>query len=117
MDKLSSTDIQSSLDKLDDWDLVDGKLYKEYTFKDFNQAFEFMKLLAKIAAKLDHHPDWSNSYNKVVIRLATHSVGGITATDFKLAKAAEQIAANLYVSKVISQPKSDHTKTDNDFLF
>ena len=92
MDKLYNKDIQLGLDKLNGWGLVDGKLYKEYEFKDFNQAFEFMELLAKVANKLNHHPDWSNSYNKVFISLATHSVGGITTADFKLAEAADKIA-------------------------
>jgi 4a-hydroxytetrahydrobiopterin dehydratase len=92
MNKLSEEEIQSRLSDLDNWDVVDGKLYKEYKFKDFRQAFEFMTKLSVTINKLDHHPDWSNTYNRVFISLVTHSAGGITELDFKLAKVAEQLA-------------------------
>ena len=92
MGKLSEKEILSRLSGLDGWDAVDAKLYKEYKFKDFRQAFEFMTKLSATINKLDHHPDWSNSYNTVRISLSSHSAGGITDLDFKLAKAAEQLA-------------------------
>lgn len=95
MKKLSEKEIQNDLEKLSGWELIDGKLHKEYKFKDFNQAFKFMNELAITATKIDHHPDWSNSYNIVNINLMDHSTGGITALDFKLAEAAEKIAAHL----------------------
>lgn len=92
MDKLSEDEVQKRLLDLAGWDLVDGKLYKEYKFKDFHQAFNFMNDLAITINKLDHHPDWSNTYNKVFISLVTHSAGGITELDFKLAKTAQELS-------------------------
>lgn len=66
-------------------------LRKEFKFKDFINAWAFMNKVALLAEKMDHHPDWSNSYNKVIIDLCTHSEGNkITAKDRKL---AEQIDA------------------------
>jgi 4a-hydroxytetrahydrobiopterin dehydratase len=92
MNKLSEEEIQNELANLKNWDVVDGKLYVEYKFKDFHQAFEFMTELSKTINKFDHHPDWTNSYNRVFINLVTHSAGGITELDIKLAKAAKQLA-------------------------
>ncbi|GAN78695.1 4a-hydroxytetrahydrobiopterin dehydratase [Acidocella aminolytica] len=60
---------------------------QEFTFKSFSEAFSFMTHVAMLAEKLDHHPDWSNSYNKVSISLSTHSAGGLTDKDLSLAKA------------------------------
>jgi 4a-hydroxytetrahydrobiopterin dehydratase len=54
------------------------------TFKDFNQAFGFMTAVAQAAERMDHHPDWSNSYNRVDISLSSHDVGGLTARDVEL---------------------------------
>lgn len=66
----------------------DGKsLLRDFTFKSFTEAFSFMTRVALLAEKADHHPDWSNSYNKVSVSLSTHSAGGVTEKDVKLAKA------------------------------
>ena len=62
-------------------------LHRELTFKNFSEAFGFMAMVALEAEKLDHHPDWSNSYNKVVIDIASHAEGGITDRCFALAEA------------------------------
>lgn len=91
MKKLSEAELQNELIKLEDWKLVDGKLFVEYKFKDFHEAFRFMTELSKTINKLDHHPEWTNSYNKVIIKLMTHSVNGITNLDIKLAKAAKKL--------------------------
>ena len=91
MNKLSEDEVRIRLSNLKDWDKVDEKLYVEYNFKDFKSAFEFMTKFTKTINSLDHHPDWSNSYNRVFISLVTHSAGGITELDFKLAKAAADI--------------------------
>lgn len=56
-----------------------------FIFNNFSQAFAFMTQVAILAEKADHHPDWSNSYNKVIIRLTTHDAGGLTTKDFQLA--------------------------------
>ncbi len=77
------------------WELEDGGdvLKKTYKFSDFPEAFAFMTRAAIWAEKWDHHPDWSNSYNRVTVRLTTHDMGGITALDAKLARKMDQILA------------------------
>ncbi len=62
-----------------------------FEFKDFTQAFGFMKRVALAADRMNHHPDWSNEYNKVTIDLSTHSAGGITENDFELAGKIQKI--------------------------
>jgi 4a-hydroxytetrahydrobiopterin dehydratase len=74
------------------WKVVDGKLHKEFQFKDFNQAFGFMARVALVAESMDHHPEWFNVYRTVRVDLATHDAGGITELDFGLAGRMETIA-------------------------
>ena len=69
------------------WSVVDGKLHRELEFHDFVEAFGFMAMVAVLAEKADHHPDWSNSYNKVVLDLTSHDKGEVTDRDHALAKA------------------------------
>ena len=69
----------------DGWAVVDGKLHRELEFKDFRQAFSFMTAVALEAERMDHHPDWSNSWNKVVIDIVSHAAGGITDQCVELA--------------------------------
>ncbi len=83
---LSSEQIQSELQNLSGWSLVDGKLHKEFQFDDFVQAFGFMTRAAIHAEKMNHHPEWFNVYNKLKVDLMTHDAGGITENDIKLAK-------------------------------
>jgi 4a-hydroxytetrahydrobiopterin dehydratase len=83
--RLSKRDIAAGLRQLDGWSLVKGHLHRVFEFKDFTQAFGFMKRVALAADRMDHHPDWSNAYNKVTIDLSTHSAGGLTKNDFELA--------------------------------
>lgn len=71
----------------DGWDVMDGKLHREVEFHNFVEAFGFMAMVAVLAEKANHHPDWSNSYNKVVIDLVSHDKGGITDRDHELAGA------------------------------
>ena len=61
-----------------EWTLVDRKLRRELTFADFSEAFGFMTRVALIAEKLNHHPDWSNSWNHVTIEITSHDKGGVT---------------------------------------
>ena len=89
--KLSKKQIAAGLSKLDGWSMVKGNLHRVFTFKDFTQAFAFMKRVALAADRLDHHPDWSNAYNKVTIDLSTHSAGGLTKDDFELAGKIQKI--------------------------
>ena len=79
------TEILQKLQTLDGWSYKDGKLQKDLEFKNFSEAFSFMTRVALKAEKLNHHPDWSNVYNKIHISLSTHDAGGITELDFKLA--------------------------------
>lgn len=74
--------------------MVEGRdaIYKEFLFKDFNQAFGFMTRIALLADKMDHHPEWFNVYNKVQITLSTHDVGGLSQKDVKLATFIETAA-------------------------
>jgi 4a-hydroxytetrahydrobiopterin dehydratase len=84
-DKLSKKESRAGLRKLKGWKLLRGQLRRMFEFKDFKQAFGFMKRVAVAADRMDHHPDWSNAYNKVTINLSTHSAGGLTKNDFELA--------------------------------
>ena len=69
------------------WEEKDNALYRCFKFKDFGEAFSFMTHVAFLAEKADHHPDWSNSYNKVEVSLSSHDAGGITQKDIDLAAA------------------------------
>ena len=89
--RLSDLQIAADLQDLGGWNVVNGSLHRVFEFKDFSQAFGFMTRVALAAEKMDHHPDWSNSWNKVTVDLATHSAGGITKNDFDLAGKIQQI--------------------------
>lgn len=74
------------------WKNENNKLTREFSFRDFNEAFGFMARVALIAEKMDHHPTWSNTYNKVKIELSTHDAGDIvTDKDHTLAKKIDQL--------------------------
>jgi 4a-hydroxytetrahydrobiopterin dehydratase len=90
--KLGDADVTQRLAALPGWTLKAGKLHRELAFADFTQAFAFMTDVAREADALDHHPEWFNVYNRVVIDLATHDAGGITTLDFELARRAEDLA-------------------------
>ncbi|QWE09017.1 4a-hydroxytetrahydrobiopterin dehydratase [Polynucleobacter ibericus] len=79
------------------WSLdADGKaITRQFAFVDFKQAFEFMTLAAQYAEEIDHHPDWSNSWNKVKVSLTTHSAGTLTKLDIQLAKAMDAFASQV----------------------
>jgi 4a-hydroxytetrahydrobiopterin dehydratase len=89
--KLSEDEIRERLRRLDGWQVVEGRLRREIRFASFVEAFGFMASLALVAESKDHHPDWSNAYNRVTIELCTHDVGGITELDFELAEAADRL--------------------------
>lgn len=76
------------------WIEKDGKLCRELRFADFRSAFAFMVRVAFIAERMDHHPEWTNVYDRVTIRLSTHDAGGnITDKDRQLAAAIDQVLA------------------------
>ena len=91
MAKLQHTEIEAGLAGLPGWSLVDGKLHREYEFADFVHAFGFMASAAIVADKMNHHPEWTNIYNKVDITLSTHDAGGVTELDIALAEAMDRL--------------------------
>ena len=84
--RLSQEDIEQELKNLPGWKIVNEKLYREFQFESFNQAFGFMTRAAMEIEKMNHHPEWFNVYNKITIELTTHDAGGITKNDVNLAK-------------------------------
>jgi 4a-hydroxytetrahydrobiopterin dehydratase len=74
------------------WEIVDGKLHREFRFGDFVEAFGFMSRVALVAEKSDHHPEWSNVWNRVTVDLVTHDAGGITDRDVALANTMNELA-------------------------
>ena len=75
------------------WDAEAKAIRRSYRFADFSEAFAFMTRVALAAEKADHHPDWSNSWNKVEVALSTHSEGGVTARDVDLARQIDAFAS------------------------
>jgi 4a-hydroxytetrahydrobiopterin dehydratase len=71
---------------LDGWEVADGSLHRELELADFRDAFAFMTRVAFDAEELNHHPNWSNVWNRVTIDLSTHDAGGITDLDLELAR-------------------------------
>jgi 4a-hydroxytetrahydrobiopterin dehydratase len=89
--KLNESEIQSQLEKLKGWSLENGKLHRALECKDFAAAFGKMTQVALAAESMNHHPEWFNVWNKVVIDLNTHSVQGISNLDFELAGKINEI--------------------------
>jgi 4a-hydroxytetrahydrobiopterin dehydratase len=89
---LSDEQIAALLARLPGWSLDDGKLYRRFEFPDFVSAFAFMTRVALVAEKADHHPEWSNVYNRVEVRLTSHDAGGLTERDAALAEAMQPLA-------------------------
>ena len=99
--KLSSEECLRGSASLPDWSVIDGKLHREYKFPDFTHAFGFMAAVATVAEKMDHHPDWSNVYNRVTVDLSTHDAGGITELDFQLARSMENDSRETAMKKLL----------------
>ena len=93
--KLDETQRKTLAARLPGWKMADGRdaLQKTFKFADFSAAFGFMARAALAAEKMDHHPEWSNVWNRVEVTLSTHSAGGLTELDVKLAEAMDQLAA------------------------
>ncbi|WP_289040772.1 4a-hydroxytetrahydrobiopterin dehydratase [Zobellia russellii] len=91
MKKLTEQEIESQLAKLNGWEYVDGAIETSFEFKDFKDAFSVMTRIAFECEAQGHHPDWSNVYNSLNIRLNTHDAEGVTEKDFKLAHSIEEI--------------------------
>jgi 4a-hydroxytetrahydrobiopterin dehydratase len=90
--RLDARELEQALAELPGWSLAGGKLHREYRFADFNAAFGFMTRVALEAERLNHHPEWSNVWNRVVVDLVTHDSGGITTSDVALARKMEAFA-------------------------
>jgi 4a-hydroxytetrahydrobiopterin dehydratase len=93
--KLNNDDIEKRLSALPEWTLAQGKLHREYKFPTFGLAIGFIAAAAPSIEKMDHHPEWTNVYNRVTVDLESHDEGGITERDFRLAGALEEIAQKL----------------------
>lgn len=74
------------------WQLEEGKLTKTFKFKDFQSAFGFMSMCAFYCEKINHHPEWKNVYNRILVQLTTHDVQGISYKDFDLAAKMDEIS-------------------------
>lgn len=92
MKKLKQEQIKTHLSTLPLWNNQnDEAITRVFKFKDFIDAFSFMTKVALLAEKMNHHPDWSNVYNQVTIKLNTHDADGLTELDFKLARKIESL--------------------------
>ena len=89
--KLSDAEVKEQLGRAKGWTLLNGKLHRAFECKDFVSAFGNMTRVALVAEAMNHHPEWLNVWNKVVIDLNTHSVQGISALDFQLAARINEI--------------------------
>ena len=94
---LSDEERAAALEGLPEWryDESERAIRRDFRFADFGEAFAFMTRAAIAAEKADHHPDWSNSWNKVEVALSTHSEGGVTGKDIALARAMDGFAGGL----------------------
>jgi 4a-hydroxytetrahydrobiopterin dehydratase len=90
--KLSSEEVANRLGSVEGWELADGKLERRFQFADFVSAFGFMTEVALVAESMNHHPEWENVYNRVVVRLTTHDAGGISEKDFALAARMDELS-------------------------
>ena len=91
MDKLTVAERTLAVKSLKGWAFQDNGISKKFVFADFVEAFSFVTKVALFSEKMDHHPEWSNVYNKVQIRLSTHDAGGVTQKDIEFAEKIEGI--------------------------
>lgn len=91
---LTAAELDRALGDLPHWAVVDGRLHRELRFADFSEAFGFMARVALAAEALDHHPDWSNVWNRVVIDIVSHDAGGLTDRCVALAQRVDVAAGD-----------------------
>ncbi len=91
MQPMSQDKIDIALREVPDWKHNETRIARQFVFSDFVEAFGFMSSVALLAEKANHHPEWSNVYNRVSIELTTHDAGGLTERDFKLAAAIDKL--------------------------
>lgn len=94
VEPLDDEERAAALDVLDEWDYDEARdaITRRFTFADFSEAFAFMTRVALLAEKADHHPEWSNVWNRVDIALTTHDAGGLSHKDVAMAEAIEALA-------------------------
>ena len=88
---LEQTQLDYFAEKNPSWMIDNKSIKKEFEFDNFIDAFGFISKVALLSEKMDHHPDWQNTYNKVKINLTTHDKGGITTNDIKLAESIDKL--------------------------
>lgn len=88
---LTPDEVADRLSELPDWSFIDGMLHREFVFADFDEAFAFMTRVAPLANAIDHHPNWTNVWNRVVVDITSHDCGGPTARCFELAAAMDGV--------------------------
>ena len=93
IEPLSEAERADALDALDEWDYDEARdaITRSIVFRDFGEAFGFMTRVALIAEKADHHPEWTNVWNRVDILLTTHDAGGLSERDVAMASAIEAL--------------------------
>jgi len=90
--RLTDSEIRERLAAHPAWSLQGDRLVREFRFAGFGEAFGFMARVALFAEKIDHHPDWTNVWNRVSVALQTHDAGGVTDLDFRLAAEMDRVA-------------------------
>ena len=113
VDKLRGKVRQKALGSLKHWKKVEGRdaISKAFRFGDFNEAFGFMSRVAIMAEQMDHHPEWFNVYNQVVVTLTTHDAGGVSERDIKLAKFIDRIAGRKAIAELSKAEKIKKAKS------
>lgn len=93
VDQLSEDERADALDELDEWDYDEARdaISRSFTFADFSEAFAFMTRVALLAEKADHHPEWTNVWNRVTITLTTHDASGLSHRDVAMAEAIDAL--------------------------
>ena len=94
IEKLSDSEVREKLTEIPEWKVAGEALRREFRFPDFVEAFGFMTRVAILAEASNHHPEWSNVYNRVTIELTTHDAGGITERDFALAERIDRLLSD-----------------------
>ena len=93
MSAYSDAQVEEALDNLPGWSQEGEAIVKSFEFDDFNAAIAFIQRAAGPIDEMDHHPEWTNVYNRVDIRLSSHDVGGVTDRDVQLARVIERLVA------------------------
>jgi 4a-hydroxytetrahydrobiopterin dehydratase len=92
MEKLTTTEIKDALQTVTKWKKKGSEIQREFKFADFAKAMKFVNAVARAAEKADHHPDIDIRWNRVLLVLSTHSAGGLTELDFKMARTISRLA-------------------------